>query len=290
MLQPDAVRRLLSLLASPRGCSSVPYSVRGLILAAHPDDETIGASAILTKLRDWHVVYLTDGAPADSDFRSPDFAGSRREYAAIRAEEAKSALAVAGVPADHMHFLSAVDQESILIVPQLVHELLAMLRELRPEIVLTHPYEGGHPDHDTAALVGRLAVQTLLQESAKAPSLLEMTSYHAEGDRRVAGEFLSTGLLPRSSSTESELMTPALNREDLARKSKMTACYASQKRVLAEFPLEPERLRFAPLYDFTQPPHAGFLWYERLGWPMTGKEWRSHATAALNQEGSFACR
>jgi hypothetical protein len=36
-------------------------------------------------------------------------------------------------------------------------------------------------------------------------------------------------------------------------------------------------VRPAPLYDFTKPPHAGKLWYESLGWSMTGRRWRELA-------------
>src|SRR6476646_4862382 len=37
--------------------------VRIAILAAHPDDETIGASALLARFDEPQVIYLTDGAP-----------------------------------------------------------------------------------------------------------------------------------------------------------------------------------------------------------------------------------
>jgi hypothetical protein len=40
-------------------------------------------------------------------------------------------------------------------------------------------------------------------------------------------------------------------------------------------------LRAAPSYDFSQPPHAGQLWYECLGWRMTGTKWRELAAEFL---------
>jgi hypothetical protein len=52
-----------------------------------------------------------------------------------------------------------------------------------------------------------------------------------------------------------------------------------------EFPLDCERLRFAPAYDFRAPPHRGVLHYETLGWGITGAEWQGRAAEALAQLG-----
>src|SRR5438067_13833693 len=49
------------LLATPTD----PY-LRVAVLAAHPDDETIGASALLARSSSAAIIYLTDGAPRDS--------------------------------------------------------------------------------------------------------------------------------------------------------------------------------------------------------------------------------
>ena len=72
--------------------------LRIVLLAAHPDDETIGASVLLAKHPQAHVVYLTDGAPQDAKFWSPDAHGSRQEYAAMRRAEAQRAVSYAGLP------------------------------------------------------------------------------------------------------------------------------------------------------------------------------------------------
>ena len=63
--------------------------------------------------------------------------------------------------------------------------LLPLVEEA--EQVITHPYEGGHPDHDACAFAARAAVR----HSANKAKLMEFTSYHAGlyrlGCLRVSG-------------------------------------------------------------------------------------------------------
>lgn len=261
-----------------RSSSSSPQGApRTLLLAAHPDDETIGASAPLNRLSDVIVAYLTDGAPRDPRFRSPHVHGSRDFYACVRAEEAASALALAGIPPERIVFLGGVDQESLSDAPRLLDGFVELLRGFQPAVVITHSYEGGHPDHDTAALIAQVAMLSQPPDSV----LLEMTSYHAQNGRRVSGEFLAHD--PGS------VITVQLTSEERARKARMLGSYVSQWHLLSEFPLEPERLRIAPRYDFSQPPHPGQLWYESLNWPTTGALWREGALKALEQCGHQPC-
>jgi LmbE family N-acetylglucosaminyl deacetylase len=249
---------------------------RVVLLAAHPDDESIGAAATLLRLRDVFVVYLTDGAPSDKKFWSADLK-SRSEYIRTRRAEAEAALAIAGVPSERIFWLNARDQEAILEITPRAREFCGVLLRVRPEILITHPYEGGHPDHDAAALLARVALEESRRHSQHVPHLLEMTSYHARGSDLGTGEFLN-----RNARDELVIM---FSQEELRQKAKMMAAHRSQAEVLRNFPLGPERLRFAPEYDFSLPPHSGKLWYEMLGWPMTGERWRALAQSALEETG-----
>jgi hypothetical protein len=71
-------------------------------------------------------------------------------------------------------------------------------------------------------------------------------------------------------------------------KARMISCYASQTHVLAGFPLEVERYREAPTYDFTRAPHPGKLFYENFDWGVTGDRWRVLAGEALRTLGAGA--
>jgi hypothetical protein len=52
----------------------------------------------------------------------------------------------------------------------------------------------------------------------------------------------------------------------------MVGCYRSQERVLARFPLNIERVRLAPDYDFTVAPPAGRFQYDAYGWGVRGAD------------------
>ncbi len=295
MSRPDSAEQLLVAVASAK--PGLP-SPRVLFLAAHPDDETLGASAILGRLSERTVVYLTDGAPRDPQFRKPHMHDPREAYAGMRANEAVLALSGVAIPPECILFLRGTDQEAIYQAERLLSTFVGTVLDVQPDVVVTHPYEGGHPDHDTAALIARLALDELQREGARVPLLVEFTSYHAVNGRRVSGEFLATanGVGSGNFSTVSrqrsgiesiartEEVTIRLSAEERARKARMLGCYVSQWHVVSEFPLEPERLRVAPAYDFTKPPHPGALWYECLHWEMTGAKWRALATRLLAEE------
>ena len=245
-------------------------SLRVVLLAAHPDDETIGASLLLARFPQTRVVYLTDGAPRDRRFWSPTAKGWREEYADTRRREAQNALALAGVLPRQIAWLGAVDQDAIFEAPRLTDMFAEVLQKHQPEIVMTHSYEGGHPDHDTAALIARMALSRVTQGAL----LLEMTSYHAQSGCCVTGQFLNA---------DANEIVCELSGEDCTRKRRMMDEHASQRAVLEGFNVDRERFRPAPEYDFTKAPHEGRLWYECMEWPMTAAQWRMRANDVIRE-------
>jgi LmbE family N-acetylglucosaminyl deacetylase len=170
-----------------------------------------------------------------------------------------------------------VDQEASLNLPELTARLAELFREGRPEVVLTHPYEGGHPDHDATALAVNSAVEALKREKIPVPLLLEFTSYHAG----KAGEMITGEFLPCEDRRETAIV---LTGEARRRKREMIQCFVTQRDVLRHFPVVYERFRYAPAYDFTEPPHRGELFYERFNWGITGERWRDLARKALRSQ------
>ena len=247
---------------------------RVLIVAAHPDDDVLGAGGLLCALApDVAIAFVTDGAPRNPrSYRDAGFE-SREALAMTRRIETRKALALAGVDVDNIHELGAVDQEVALEIPRLSGALVALILRLSPDVLISHPYEGGHPDHDATALAVHAALVLAHRAGRLTPALLEFASYHERDGELVTGAFI-----PRPSSGEQAL---ALDEPARALKAAMLRCHESQAQMLRQFALDVERFRVAPRYDFTARPHDA-LYYERFDWGMTGERFVCIARAALS--------
>lgn len=242
---------------------------RVAVVVAHPDDEAIGAGGHLAAMADLTFVHVTDGAPRSTP--------NREEYAAQRKQELLEAAAMAGVPASRCLEIGIVDQEASFQLVQLTNALIQIFTHLDPDIVLTHAYEGGHPDHDAVAFAVNHARRFLARRSTRIPAAIEFACYHRnpDGENMETASFLPVpGIEP--------IIVP-LSEAQQARKQQMFSCYISQHEILAQFPLHVEAFRIAPPYDFTLPPHPGPLFYEGFDWGMTGIQWRKLATRAEEQ-------
>jgi LmbE family N-acetylglucosaminyl deacetylase len=244
-----------------------------MVLAAHPDDDVLGAGALLARAPDAHVVYVTDGAPRDGeDARAHGFCAPAA-YAAARRREAEAALALASVGAEQIVRLEIADQGATFALDRIVGALRDLVAAIRPSVILTHAYEGGHPDHDATAFAARAA---LADACPGAPLLAEFSGYHAGSDGRRETSFLADDRAPETR----VVLSPVERRL----KAAMFACHATQAAVLAGFPGDRETFRRAPAYDFSRPPHAGPLYYEAresgAAWGIDGACWRSEAAAA----------
>jgi N-acetylglucosamine malate deacetylase 2 len=232
--------------------------VHVVIVAAHPDDETIGASALLASRAEVTVIHVTDGVPNDPRWW-PRGVFDRASYARERDREARRALSILRANRISLGF---VDQETMFCLGDLVEALSDVLFEGRPDLVVSHAYEGGHPDHDTVACAVALATP----RAAPAAARFEMALYHGAGGGLRAGELIGTAGQRR-----------VLSSEERARKTAMLRQYRSQHETLAPFAdLAHECYRRAPEYDFGLPPHGGPLLYEIWGM-AAGSEWRARS-------------
>jgi LmbE family N-acetylglucosaminyl deacetylase len=234
-----------------------------LLIVAHPDDEILAAGALIARLDDVTVAHVTDGAPRDRRFWPVGLDLDRIGYAALRRAEAAAALERAGVPPGRIVGLGAVDQEAALELPRLVARVIALVEAVAPDVLITHAYEGGHPDHDASAFAVQAVVRVLGREGRRSPRLLEAACYHGAGGF-APGRFLAAPGSPE--------VRFALSPAEADRKRAMLACHASQSAVIAAFPVGDERVRAAPRHDFARPPHPGARWYEQLGFPARAED------------------
>jgi LmbE family N-acetylglucosaminyl deacetylase len=269
-----ARERFSCFCAQPDDPSPAPST---MIVVAHQDDEVIGAGARLRRLKDASLVHVTDGAPRNLRHTVDAGFETRNEYAAARRSEMLAALSLAGIGPERNQTLGIVDQETTLNLVPLSRTLAGLIEREKPEVVLTHSYEGGHTDHDSTAFAVQAACELLRRDGTPIPTVLELTSYHCRSGNRTYFEFLPWA--------GAEVWTVLLTDEERELKREMFRCFRSQWKVLRRFPLEFERFREAPRYDFTRPPHPGVLDFERFEVPLTGATWRTHARRALEALG-----
>ncbi len=244
-----------------------------MIVAAHPDDETVGMGSRLPLVaKSVTLLHVTDGSPRNmSDANAAGFQ-SRGEYAEARRRELYAALSIAGIDTRCCCTLNIPDQEAGFRLVEVACGIMEMMRKHKPCAVFTHPYEGGHPDHDSTAFGVHSAIQIMETHGEETPVILEFASYHRDAGGMSVFEFLEA--------TDCTLHTAVLSREERALKKNMLAQFVSQQRTLALFPVDIECFRKAPVYDFSLAPHPGLLYYDLFPWGMRGQEWREQARAA----------
>lgn len=133
-----------------------PPTAPALVLAPHPDDETLGAGALIASLRSRGVpvavVAATDGENCYDVSQS-----ERAAIRVVREQEQAQALAALGVASNDIHRLRLTDSGLAL----LENELTAALMQIaEPGIHLVAPWIGDfHPDHEACARAARAVAE-----------------------------------------------------------------------------------------------------------------------------------
>jgi LmbE family N-acetylglucosaminyl deacetylase len=147
---------------------------RVLVLAPHPDDETLATGGLMQRSIAGggavRVVFVTDGENNPWPQRMVERRwrlgpSARTRWAERRHVETLEALACLGVPASSAVFLHFPDQglTSLLLAGggSLVPALTAELRTWRPTLVVAPASADRHPDHSALAVLLSLAVDHL---------------------------------------------------------------------------------------------------------------------------------
>nr|WP_255428289.1 PIG-L family deacetylase [Ramlibacter cellulosilyticus] len=269
---------LLSVLGAPAGERLRPLPAT-MVVGAHPDDETVGAGSRLPRLAAARFLCVTDGAPRNGEDASRH-GFTPEEYARARRLELQTVLVRCGIAPSRLASLEAPDQQAPLLLAPLARTLADRLAEEGTEVILTHAYEGGHPDHDATAFIVHAAVALLRARRERFPGIVEMASYH-----RAPDGVRTFGFLPRADGEEDHAVTVALTPEEQRFKADLIASFATQRQTLESFPVDREGFRPAPRYDFRQPPHAGKLHYEHYPWGMSGDHFRALVAEAMSELG-----
>lgn len=160
-----------------------------LLVHAHPDDEAISTGGAMMKARaDGHRVVLVTATRGEvGEIYNMDEASTRPHLGDVRTKELEAASGLLGV--NRGEFLDYRDSGMVGTAdnenPKSFHQapldeaaakLAAILREERPDVVVTYDADGtyGHPDHIKAHLTTNAALD-LLEKEGWRPSKLYYT-------------------------------------------------------------------------------------------------------------------
>lgn len=127
---------------------------RLVVLAPHPDDETLGCGLLLATHPDpsvLHIVFVSDGAGR---------IGGREAVAAERAAEARAAAAIYGIREDHLHFLGFPDGQLMQNAAEIRRTVGNLLNGLGSVQVHAPFRYDQHPDHLAVNRVASSLVDT----------------------------------------------------------------------------------------------------------------------------------
>jgi len=139
-----------------------------MVLAPHPDDETLGCGALIARRRaagaPVHVVIAGDGRSSH-----PTSVMGSPALVALRAAEVTQACRLLGVPERDLTRLGIPDEHLDAQRDQLTDRLVRMLDHLRPDDVFVCSARDWHPDHQALSRATRAAADA----AARRPRLLE---------------------------------------------------------------------------------------------------------------------
>ena len=249
------VDRLATDRSGPRSPAGSADASIDLYILAHQDDELFFAPLIDRSVRQGcnpRFIYTTDG----TWYGVPP---------AVRVRETADVLRSMGVPASSIHQVGVEmgirDGYSHLRLNELFERITELTREIRVCAIYVHAWDGGHADHDAAHLLG-----AALAREMDVSALFECPSYNAH--RALPGLFRMMHWIPRAKAIE----VRHLSLKEAVRCYGMTFRYPSQWRTFLGLS-GPAFLRYVVrrrhecrrvgLVDYTAPPHAGRLLYER---------------------------
>lgn len=270
-IPPNVDVFLNKLLAGER----IPEDSRVAVVMAHPDDEAIAAGAQIQHFPNCLMVHITDGAPADPNEWHKSGFTSQEDYGQAREKELADALNISGHTGVQESF-SVPDQQVAFKLIENTKRLADLFEKHRTRFVITHAYEGGHPDHDAVAFSVHAAKRFMGRKGQKL-GIIEAPLYRVENARNIMQSFVP---LPNV-----KVFSIPLSDEQRVIKSRMYAAHGSQGRVLAKMSTDTEQFRGSPRYDFKKPASSEGLSYLFANAGVDEVTWRKLVTDALVELG-----
>jgi hypothetical protein len=114
-----------------------------IVVIAHPDDETLGAFSLMASM-------VSQGIRVQVVLASD---GNRRGLGNLRIEEFLSAMAKLEISYDNLFFLGYSDGKLFDSAERIEADLLKIMTERDPDLIVSHYIGDQHPDHHCVATI-----------------------------------------------------------------------------------------------------------------------------------------
>lgn len=140
---------------------------RVLIIAPHPDDETLATGGVIQRAGAVRVIFMTNGErnpwPQRVAYRKLRVnEGDRSRWGAIRRDEAIAALATLGAPDDCARFLGHPDTELMTMARDgnrdITDAIVNEAAEFAPTLVIAPSFFDLHADHRASSYFAHIAL------------------------------------------------------------------------------------------------------------------------------------
>ncbi|WP_251549848.1 PIG-L deacetylase family protein [Neobacillus muris] len=193
-----------------------------LVFAAHPDDEVLGLSAMMSRHlahgEKVTVVYVTDGSKRGEDsWRRKKHLSQK--IAETRYKEGTQGLSILNIPEKNVLSLGFPDGGTHRYLKEMANDIHFVINQAVPQKIYVHCIEGGHNDHDLVSLVVKSVCNYLQFQN-----VIEWAEYsplYPIGTEKM--KFLSP--LEHHHSKEYVI---ELTDEERKQKKRMLACHQSQ--------------------------------------------------------------
>ena len=225
-----------------------------LVVAPHPDDETLGCGGAIALLRflggDVRVLVMSDGTLSHP--RSQKFPAS--VLRSLRESETLSALKILGVQASAVTFLGLKDGSVPIlnssVKSRAVEACRHYLAEIAPQTIFLPWRYDPHPDHRASWNL----IYTALREMSLSPRLIEYPIWDWDEEQQGTGVGRGGDNFEEMSATPAQVIGWRLDIETvLELKNSAITAYRSQTTNLIDD--DPEGFRLTPemLLNFTRP-------------------------------------
>lgn len=147
-----------------------------LFIFAHPDDEIytcVFIAELIKQRKKVDIIYVTSG----------DYNGA--EIAVEREKELFISLQTIGVKKENVHLLRVPERQLIEQALRTRDEVLATVKQIKPDCIIGHDFEGGHNGHDLISFTAFYAAKQF------DISLFVFPAYHGWPENRKWNKFIS---------------------------------------------------------------------------------------------------